>query len=273
MRIYTSGCPKNQNKCWYRIGSPPPAGSKKDVLKLRSVSSMVMAPARTGRDKRRRMAVKSTLHTNSGISSIDIPTLRILIMVVIKFTEPRILLIPAIWREKIVISTEPPECPTTESGGYTVHPVPEPLSTNPDVNNKNNAGGSIQNLILFNRGNAISGALIIKGINQFPNPPIIVGMTKKKIITNAWAVTMTLYNWSSPKRVPLTPNSRRMRALNAVPKNADQMPKRKYRVPISLWFVEYIQRILYSFQKYVTMTARGFRIYNLLLNRKVSLWL
>ena len=32
MRIYTSGCPKNQNKCWYRIGSPPPAGSKKVVF-------------------------------------------------------------------------------------------------------------------------------------------------------------------------------------------------------------------------------------------------
>jgi hypothetical protein len=29
----TSGCPKNQNKCWYKITSPPPDGSKKEVLK------------------------------------------------------------------------------------------------------------------------------------------------------------------------------------------------------------------------------------------------
>jgi len=42
--------------------------------------------------------------------------------------------------------------------------------------------------MLFNRGNAISGAPIIKGTNQLPNPPIITGITRKKIITNACAV-------------------------------------------------------------------------------------
>ncbi|KAB7499868.1 NADH-ubiquinone oxidoreductase chain 1, partial [Armadillidium nasatum] len=35
-------------------------------------------------------------------------------------------------------------------------------------------GGSSQNLILFIRGKAISGAPNIKGINQFPKPPIII---------------------------------------------------------------------------------------------------
>lgn len=39
----TSGCPKNQNRCWYRTGSPPPVGLKKTVLKLRSIKSMVIA--------------------------------------------------------------------------------------------------------------------------------------------------------------------------------------------------------------------------------------
>jgi hypothetical protein len=33
------------------------------------------------------------------------------------------------------------------------------------------------------------------GTNQFPKPPIAVGITKKKIIRNAWEVTNTLYNW------------------------------------------------------------------------------
>jgi len=47
--------------------------------------------------------------------------------------------------------------------------------------------------MLFNLGNAISGAPIIKGTNQFPKPPIITGITKKKIIVNACAVTITLY--------------------------------------------------------------------------------
>ncbi len=55
-----------------------------------------------------------------------------------------------------------------------------------------NDGGKSQNLILFIRGKAISGAPIIIGTNQFPNPPIIMGITIKKIITKAWAVTITL---------------------------------------------------------------------------------
>jgi hypothetical protein len=46
-------------------------------------------------------------------------------------------------------------------------------------------GGRSQNLILFIRGKAISGAPIIRGTNQFPNPPIMIGITMKKIITKA----------------------------------------------------------------------------------------
>ena len=46
--------------------------------------------------------------------------------------------------------------------------------------------------MLFIRGNAMSGAPIIRGISQFPKPPIITGITIKKIITKAWAVTITL---------------------------------------------------------------------------------
>ena len=42
--------------------------------------------------------------------------------------------------------------------------------------------GSSQNEILFILGNAISGAPIIKGTIQFPNPPIIAGITMKKIM-------------------------------------------------------------------------------------------
>jgi len=46
--------------------------------------------------------------------------------------------------------------------------------------------------MLFIRGKAISGAPNIKGTNQLPNPPIIIGITIKKIIIKAWAVTITL---------------------------------------------------------------------------------
>lgn len=53
-------------------------------------------------------------------------------------------------------------------------------------------GGKSQNLRLLRRGKAISGAPIIRGISQFPNPPIKIGITKKKIIIKAWLVTVTL---------------------------------------------------------------------------------
>lgn len=46
--------------------------------------------------------------------------------------------------------------------------------------------------MLFMRGKAMSGAPIMSGTSQLPNPPIIIGITIKKIITNACAVTITL---------------------------------------------------------------------------------
>ena len=68
--IYTSGWPKNQKRCWNRTGSPPPAGSKKVVFRFRSVRSMVMAPASTGRERRRRIVVTFSDHGKSGTVSI-----------------------------------------------------------------------------------------------------------------------------------------------------------------------------------------------------------
>lgn len=114
-------------------------------------------------------------------------------VVVIKLTAPRIDEIPARCRLKIAKSTEAPLCAVLlDRGGYTVHPVPAPLSTNLLASRRDSEGGSSQKLMLFIRGNAISGAPSMRGTNQFPNPPIIIGMTIKKIITNAWAVTITL---------------------------------------------------------------------------------
>lgn len=88
--MYTSGCPKNQNKCWYKTGSPPPAGSKNLVFKFRSVKSIVIPPARTGNESKSRIAVINTAHTNRGIRSIRSPSIRMLITVVIKLSAPKI---------------------------------------------------------------------------------------------------------------------------------------------------------------------------------------
>jgi hypothetical protein len=59
------------------------------------------------------------------------------------------------------------------------------MEENIDIINKIIEFINSQNLILFKRGKAISQELNIIGINQFPKPPIIIGITIKKIITKA----------------------------------------------------------------------------------------
>ncbi|KRZ01519.1 hypothetical protein T11_8926 [Trichinella zimbabwensis] len=144
---YRRGIPFSPRKCCgrnvrlapmnIRIGSPPPEVSKKVVPKLRSIRSIVIPPARTGRDKKH---------------------------VAMKLILPAIDEIPARCREKITISTLWFGCPSqVDNGG------------------------------LFNRGKDMSAAPAIMGINQFPNPLNSIGITMKKIMASAWAVTITLY--------------------------------------------------------------------------------
>lgn len=153
---------------------------------MRSVRSIVIAPARTGKVNRRSTTVRITAQTNRGIRSRRIPFHRMLIIVVMKLIAPRIDATPAKCREKIARSTEGPEwARLPASGGYTVQPVPAPFSTAADETSRISEGGISQNLRLFSRGNAISGAPSINGINQFPNPPMNTGITRKKIIRNA----------------------------------------------------------------------------------------
>lgn len=153
----------------------------------------MIAPANTGSDRSRRMAVILAAQTKRGTRSSRRPLYRILITVVMKFKAPKIDETPAIWREKIARSTEGPAWAILEArGGYTVHPVPTPFSTALEDRRRIREGGSSQNLMLLRRGNAMSGAPNIRGISQFPNPPTKIGITRKKIIKKAWAVTIVL---------------------------------------------------------------------------------
>src|ERR1700753_78603 len=68
----------------------------------------------------------------------------------------------------------------------------EPSANKEHMSNKNDATKS-QNDMLFSLGNAISGAPIISGTIQLPKPPIIAGMTMKKIMMMAWLLKNTLY--------------------------------------------------------------------------------
>ena len=83
-------------------------------------------------------------------------------------------------------------------------PNPVPPDTKAEPSSSRKAGISSQKLMLFMRGNAISGAPIINGTNQLPKPPIIAGMTMKKTMIRPWAVIRTFQWWvhSSKLAVP-----------------------------------------------------------------------
>jgi hypothetical protein len=165
------------------------------------------------------------------------------IIVEIKFIAPKIDAAPDKCKLKIAKSTAAPEWLCIElKGGYTVQPVPTPTSTREEANNKQSDGGSNQKLMLLRRGNAISGLPIIIGTNQLPKPPIKIGITMKKIIKKAWAVIKTLYSWWFPNKrwLPGCNNSILIKSDIQPPNTPEKVPKSKYKVPISLWFVENI---------------------------------
>lgn len=77
------------------MGSPPPAGSKKVVFRFRSVRSIVIPAARTGRESRRSTAVIKTAHTKRGVWYCEIAGGFMLMIVVMKLIAPRIEETPA----------------------------------------------------------------------------------------------------------------------------------------------------------------------------------
>src|SRR5260221_4097355 len=84
--IYTSGCPKNQNKCCHRSGEPPLCpvswpltvtnGTKKLVPRFRSISSKIPAERSTPNASSPRMAVMNQAPTVSGIALHGHPFVR-----------------------------------------------------------------------------------------------------------------------------------------------------------------------------------------------------
>jgi hypothetical protein len=71
-----------EKRCWYSIGSPPPAVSKNEVLKFLSVNTIVIPPARTGRDNKSSTAVTITAQPNKDNLCNLIPGLLIFNIVV-----------------------------------------------------------------------------------------------------------------------------------------------------------------------------------------------
>ena len=59
-----------------------------------------------------------------------------------------------------------------------------------------------------------------------------------------------LYSWGSFIILPGWANSDRIKKLNPVPISPDHIPKTKYKLPISLWLVEYNQREIQIFHSF-----------------------
>ena len=110
---------------------------------------------------------------------------------------------------------------------------------NSEVMSSAKEAGKSQNEMLFMRGNAMSGAPIISGTNQLPKPPIMAGMTMKKIMIRPCAVVKTLKSWAFGKIwSPGFCSSIRMATESAAPMMPAMIANTRYIVPMSLWFVE-----------------------------------
>ena len=87
------------------------------MFRFRSVNSIVIAPAKTGKDNNNKIAVTNTDHGNNLIRSKTSPKVRVFFNVLIKFTAPSKDEIPAKWSEKMAKSTDAPECPSVDLNG------------------------------------------------------------------------------------------------------------------------------------------------------------
>ena len=65
------------------------------MFKLRSVKSIVIAPASTGKESNNKIVVINTAQVNKGIRSKNIPITRKFLKVLIKLIAPKIEEIPA----------------------------------------------------------------------------------------------------------------------------------------------------------------------------------
>ena len=110
---------------------------------------------------------------------------------------------------------------------------------NKDVTSSPKEAASSQKERLFMRGKAMSGAPIMSGTIQLPNPPIVAGMTMKKTMIKPWAVMNTSNISGLPKICkPGRINSRRMPMESRPPTTPPTSARVRYIVPMSLWLVE-----------------------------------
>ena len=147
-----------------------------------------MAPASTGSESNSRNAVTRIDQTKSGILCSVMPGARILKMVVMKLIAPRIEEVARqVDRQDREVHGEDRACPWWRAArrGSSLcrcHGRQEARERKAISGAARKEAGSSQNEMLFMRGKAMSGAPIINGTIQLPNPPIMAGMIVKNIM-------------------------------------------------------------------------------------------
>ena len=85
--MYTSGCPKIQNRCCHSSGSAPAAGSKNGAPKSRSNISRNSATVITGRANSSRNWVMSSIQVSTGMRIRVMPGARMFRQVTIRLMD------------------------------------------------------------------------------------------------------------------------------------------------------------------------------------------
>ena len=121
--MYTSGWPKNQNRCCQSTGVPPFCTSKMLASRCRSANSMASAAVSTGNASSTMTLVTSMFQVKIGIRNIVMPGARSMKIVVTRLTAPStvavlVTMTPTIHRS----GPAPGEYVAPESGAYANHP-------------------------------------------------------------------------------------------------------------------------------------------------------
>ena len=165
MRMYTSGCPKIQNKCCHSSGSAPADTSKNVAPKLRWKLKRKSATVITGTANNKRNCTTSWSQVNTGIFIRLIPGARMFNTVTMRLIAPVNEAIPAICRPSDQKSTPwDGEKIGPEFGAYMNQPPSAAPPKNHDKLMKIPPPKMHQKPKAFIRGKATSRAPICRGM-------------------------------------------------------------------------------------------------------------
>ena len=210
---------------------------------MRSEPSTSSDAARGWKAMSTRMPVTSTFQVKIGIRNMVMPGARMVITVVMKLTEPR--MVPKPCRPSPRTHKLPPAPGVNVvllNGAYAVQPNDAaPCGVrNPEMATRL-PKRYIQNAKAFSRGNATSGAPICNGMMTLAKPANS-GVANISSINVPCMVNSWLYcSFVSTICIPGSKSSRRMMSAITPPTQKKKNEPMRYMYPIVLWSVDVIQ--------------------------------